>query len=123
MGAAAAKKPQDRKRKKSPAEKLRDEVRATSGIDDLAGRAFTIETRQGPITVTTLPDPLDWDASLMSDLRDGDWLAVVVGMLSTEDGARLKAARPPLRAMMDVVMGNLDDEDEPEPSLGESQAS
>lgn len=116
------KQPQDHKPKKSAAERVRNEASA-SVLDDLAGRELTVTGRHGEITVTTLGDPLEWDAEVVSFLREGDYMAAIVGMLSLEDGQRLRALRPSLKSLMEIVMGDGEHEDESEPSLGESQAS
>ena len=115
--------PQDRKPKKSAVDKLRAEAKK-SVVDDLAGRELTIQGRRGTVAVTTLADPLDWDAEVMAFLRDGDYMSAILGMLSDEDGAQLRAIRPSIANVMNVVMGDDEDEgDASEPSLGESQAS
>lgn len=117
------KQPQDRKPKKSAVQRVRNEAGGSSVMAELAGRELSITGRHGQITVTTLGDPLDWDAEVVSFLREGDYLAAIIGMLSLEDGQRLRALRPSLKSLMEIVMGEGEHEDESEPSLGESQAS
>lgn len=114
------KQPQDRK-KKGAAERLRAEAGQMPGLEELASQELTIAGRAGEVTVQILENPLDWDAEVMSSLRDSDYLAAICGMLSTEDGQRLRAVRPSIGSLLEALMAP--DDEAGESSLGEEQAS
>lgn len=120
-----AKKPADHKVKKSAADALRTEAQALPDLEQMLGREVSLDTRDGVVTVSILPDPFDWDAEIDSLLlrRPPDYFNAFLGMLSTEDGARLKEARPTVRGLLDALAGLNDEVESSEPSPGESQAS
>jgi hypothetical protein len=115
----SAKVPQDHKQK--AADQLRKEAAKLPQLEELAGLSLTVSGRNGEITVATLDSPLDWDADCMAFLREGDYLSAIVGMISTEDGLRLRAVRPSIGSLLTALMEPA--EESSEPSVGESQAS
>lgn len=114
-----AKKPADRKRKQNTAlDRLRAEMDG-SALGDMSGQEITFEGRSGTATVTIL-DPFDWDAEVVSLLRQRDYFAAICGMVSLEDGARLRAVRPTLGDLMKQLIEPARPGDG---DAGESQAS
>jgi hypothetical protein len=112
------KQPADHKRKAS-AERLREEAERLPGIESMAGVELTVSGRHGEVTVTPLPNPMDWDADVIGYLREGDYLSAVCGVLPDADGAALRAVKPSIGSLMAAL-------NEPagsEPSVGEPQAS
>jgi hypothetical protein len=69
---------------------------------------------------------MDWDATVMTDLKEGDYLHALCGMLPDEDAMRLRAIRPTIGSMLAAIMQPAVDangEESSEPSPGESRAS
>jgi hypothetical protein len=116
----AAKKPADHKRKQA-IDRLRDEAERMPGLDGMAGVDLTITGRHGKVTVTPMPNPLDWDADVLAFLREGDYLSAVCGMVSEEDAAALRAVKPSIGSLMASLMEPV--EETSEPPVGESPAS
>jgi hypothetical protein len=112
------KQPQDHKRK--AVDRLRAESDKVPGIAETQERRLTIEGKAGTVTVATL-NMLDWDAAVPGQLAAGDYLAALCGMVSDEDAALLRAARPTIGAMMTAVYA--EDEETGEASVGEQHAS
>ena len=115
------KQPQDRQPKKAAIDRLRAEAKSLPGLDEMAGLTLTVSGRNGSATVTTMDSPLDWDADVIGNLGAGDYLSAICGMVSTEDGNRLRALRPSIGSLMAALMEPGDDTGEASP--GESQAS
>ena len=115
----SVKQPQDRKAK--AADRLRKEAQALPGLDEMAGLEITVSGRAGSVTVTTMDSPLNWDAECMAFLKSGDYLSAICGMVSDEDGVRLRAIRPSIGSLLTALMEPAEESSEPSP--GESQAS
>ena len=113
-----AKQPQDHQKK--GVDRLQAEASKIPGIAETENRQLVIASEGGPITVTTRP-MLKWKGSVVSRLREGDFLEAICGMVSPEDAARLRMADPELEELMTAVYA--DDEESGEASPGESQAS
>lgn len=114
-----AKEPQDRKRKAT--ERLREEAERLPGIEGMAGVELTVAGRHGTVTVTPMPNALDWDADVYTFLREGDYLSAICGVVSEEDAATLRAVKPSIGSILASLMEPA--EQTSEPPVGESQAS
>jgi hypothetical protein len=117
---AAKKQPADHKRKQA-IDRLRDEAERMPGIEGMAGVEITVTGRHGTVTVTPMPNPLDWDADVLSFLREGDYLSAVCGMVPEESAAALRAVKPSIGSLMAALMEPT--EETSEPPVGESPAS
>lgn len=114
------KQPQDRKRK-ATADALRAEAERLPGIEGMAGVELVVAGRHGEVTVTPMPNPLDWDADVYTFLREGDYLSAICGVVSEEDAAALRAVKPSIGSLLTALMEPT--EGASEPPVGESQAS
>lgn len=115
------KQPQDRKKKQTAVDRLKSEAGTLPGLDEMAGLTLAVEGRNGKVTVTTLSSPLDWDAEVIGLLGSGDYLGAICGMVSTEEGAALRAVRPSIGSLMAALLEPVEETGEASP--GESRAS